>query len=53
MGPAIPGNIPWQSVRDWCEFHGRAGYEVPFLDACVAEMDRVYIAWHLERIAKS
>jgi hypothetical protein len=30
-------------VRDWCEFHDRAGEDVPFLDQCIREMDAVYM----------
>ncbi len=50
MGPSFPGRIAWPAIRDWCEFHGRAGYEVEFLDACITEMDAVYLAWYAEQV---
>ena len=45
MGPAMPGGIPWASVRDWCEFHDLPGQDVPFLDTCCAAMDIEYMEW--------
>lgn len=45
MGPAVPGPIPWQAVRDWCEFHGLPGAAVPELDALIGAMEAVYFDW--------
>ena len=53
MGPMIPGQIPWQSVRDWCHHRGRSADDVDFADQCIQAMDGVYINWYIEKLPKS
>lgn len=50
MGPAIPGRIPWQTVRDWAVHHGQ---DALFLDKAVIAMDGVYLEWTLAQLKKS
>lgn len=53
MGPAVPGGIPWASIRDWCEFHDYPGDAVPFLDTCCQAMDAEFMAWHARQVDKA
>ena len=53
MAPSVPGRIAWRDVVQWCEWHGREAWEVEMASRVFADMDRVYIAWHMDNIPKS
>jgi hypothetical protein len=49
MGAAVPGRIPWQAVRDWCEFWDYSGSQCVLLDAVLNHLDAVFIQHHTDK----
>jgi hypothetical protein len=49
MGPPVPGNIPYLTVRQWASDHDMTRGEFEMLDACLRAMDKEYIAHWVSR----
>ena len=49
MAGAAPRTISHQQVVDYCRFNEVPGWDVPFFDMCVREMDQAYLTWHRQQ----
>lgn len=45
----LPCRISWRQITDWSDHHGYDAEDHAMLDACMTEMDTVYLADHARR----
>jgi hypothetical protein len=49
MGPSTPATISFSAIIEWAEFYGYDEEDFEMLDACIREMDQVYIRHMVEK----
>jgi hypothetical protein len=53
MSAALPGRIPWTTLRTWAEYNEMTADRFARLDSYVHEMDTEFLAFQSERAAAS